>query len=452
MPHPYLKYFEDQQAETKKRVELDTERHRKAFARVKLVDGDGQPVTGARVRISQKTHDFKFGCNCFMLDQFPDEERNLAYRREFASLFNYAVAPFYWADFEPEDGQPRMGENPVDVYRRPAPEKVIRYCRENGIDLKGHPLFWHYFLPDWLPKDRDQVFRRLDTRLRELSGEYADRIMDWDCVNESLVSRYKSDKRLPREYPASIFFQAAKYFKNNRLFINDGTEISWDSEQGELSPYYLQLEYLMQKGVPIDGIGMQYHMFYKPEVMETRTEEFYNPQNLFDCMDLYGSFGRPLHISEITVPAYGGTQESKQMQALITEQLYRIWFSHPAAEAIVWWNLVDGTAAYAPFGSFDGENYYAGGLLNHDMSRKPVYDVLDRLIHKEWHTEVTVEEMPETLLFNGFYGKYDVTVEMDGRQFTQEIHLSRQGEREFHLVMTGDHQPSAGDNKKEEKV
>ena len=132
------------------------------------------------------------------------DRRNLAYRREFASLFNYAVAPFYWSDFEPEDGKPRMGENPVDVYRRPVPEKVIRYCRENGIDLKGHPLFWHYFLPDWLPKDRDQVFRRLDTRLRELSGEYADRIMDWDCVNESLVSKYKSDKRLPREYPASI--------------------------------------------------------------------------------------------------------------------------------------------------------------------------------------------------------------------------------------------------------
>lgn len=268
--HTYLKYFEEQKAQMEARVALDTRRNRKAFAKLHITDKEGRPVTGVKVRVDQKSHDFKFGCNLFMLDQFPDEARNQAYRKEFKELFNYGIAPFYWADFELTDGAPRMGENPPDVYRRPAPEKILGYCGENGIDVKGHPLFWHKFLPDWLPADRDESFYRLDRRLRELSSEYGDRIRDWDCVNESLTRpcNYMRDTRLPRDYPGSIFKKAAKYFTNNRLFINDVTEIAWDDELGELSAYHMQIENLLLKGIPVDAIGMQYHMFYTPEELE----------------------------------------------------------------------------------------------------------------------------------------------------------------------------------------
>lgn len=437
MSHPYLTYFEEQRAEMEARVELDTRRNRKAFARLKITDAKGRPVTGMKVRVNQVSHDFKFGCNLFMLDQFPDAERNAAYREEFAKLFNYGVAPFYWADFELTDGAPRMGENPPEVYRRPAPEAIIRYCMENGIELKGHPLFWHKFLPDWLPADRDLVLSRLDRRLRELSSEYGDRIKDWDCVNESLTRpcQYMRDTRLPRDYPGSIFKKAAKYFTNNRLFINDVTEVAWDDELGELSAYHMQIENLLLKGIQVDAIGMQYHMFYTPEVLEQRAAQFYNPECLFNAMDIYGSFGLPLHVSEVTVPAYGGTAENMQLQAEITELLYRIWFSHPQMEGIVWWNLVDGTAAYAPFGSFDGENYYAGGVLNHDMTPKPVYNTLKRLIHQEWHTDERTDTMPETFKFEGFFGRYDVEVEMGGKTVHREFHLSKYGPREFTIVL-----------------
>ena len=433
MSHTYLKYFEEQKAQMEARVALDTRRNRKAFAKLHITDKEGRPVTGVKVRVDQKSHDFKFGCNLFMLDQFPDEARNQAYRKEFKELFNYGIAPFYWADFELTDGAPRMGENPPDVYRRPAPEKILRYCGENGIDVKGHPLFWHKFLPDWLPEDRDESFYRLDRRLRELSSEYGDRIRDWDCVNESLTRpcNYMRDTRLPRDYPGSIFKKAAKYFTNNRLFINDVTEIAWDDELGELSAYHMQIENLLLKGTPVDAIGMQYHMFYTPEELEKRVGQFYNPECLFNCMDMYGSFGLPLHVSEVTVPAYGGTQENMELQARITEMLYRIWFSHEQMEGIVWWNLVDGTAAYAPFGSFDGENYYAGGLLNHDMTPKPVYHVLKHLIHEEWHTEEQIDSMPEAHVFEGFFGTYDVEVELNGETVRRELHLSKYGPREF---------------------
>jgi hypothetical protein len=81
-------------------------------------------------------------------------------------------------------------------------------------------------------------------------------------------------------------------------------------------------------------------------------------------------------------------------------------------KSIVWWNMVDGYAAYAPLGSNVGENRCGGGLLRFDMSRKPAYEVLDNLINKEWNTSFeTVVDKNGELSFRGFYGEYEVIVD-----------------------------------------
>jgi len=46
------------------------------------------------VKISQKSHEFLFGCNIFVLGQM--KERNEAYEEAFLKLFNFATAAFYW--------------------------------------------------------------------------------------------------------------------------------------------------------------------------------------------------------------------------------------------------------------------------------------------------------------------------------------------------------------------
>lgn len=435
MVHPYLKYFHEQKAEVESRIRYDIERHRKAFAEINVINKDGNPVDDAQLHINQISHEFKFGCNAFMIDQFPDDEHNQKYRDMFPVLFNYAITPFYWSDFEVHDGSPRFGKDSPNVYRRPAPEKVIEYCNEEGIAIKGHPLFWHLFLPDWLVNDKDEAFFRIERRIREISENYRTRICDWDVVNESLSRQpHKKDNRLPRDYVNRIFKLADHYFPGNRLFINETTEYSWQAHfLWELSAFYMQIENMLMKGARIDAIGLQYHLFRTPEQLEKQADILLNPQCLFDVMDTYGKFNKPLQISEITVPAYGGTDESKQLQAEITEWLYKIWFSYPNAESIVWWNFVDGTAAYAPLGSIEGENYYCGGLLNYDMSPKPVYKVLERLINKEWHTEESLNLCNGRTKFNGYFGKYDVDIIVNGRTEKHTIDLTKQGNRVFKI-------------------
>ena len=50
-------------------------------------------------------------------------------------------------------------------------------------------------------------------------------------------------------------------------------------------------------------------------------------------------------------------------------------------------------------------------MLRRDMSPKPVYNRLKKLIHETWHTEETLTTDGEgRAAFRGFQGDYEVTV------------------------------------------
>ena len=160
-------------------------------------------------------------------------------------------------------------------------------------------------------------------------------------------------------------------------------------------------------------------------------------------MDLYSRFGKPLQITEVTVPAYSWESEDEELQAEIIEKLYSIWFSHPNVEQIVYWNLVDGYAhlwdpdpekiAASQGDMTIGENYYHGGLLRFDLSPKPAYNKIKELLEERWHTEAEiVTDENGKAEFRGFYGDYDITVN-GGKSF--EIKLSKKQNNEINLTL-----------------
>ena len=130
--------------------DADIERYRKADALIRVQDREGNPMPGAQVSLSQKTHDFKYGANLFMLDEFKEEERCQMYREYFKGAFNLATLPFYWRDLEPEQGKPRFFKDSPKVYRRPAPDLCLEFCRESGIEPKAHCIAYDQWNPTWL--------------------------------------------------------------------------------------------------------------------------------------------------------------------------------------------------------------------------------------------------------------------------------------------------------------
>jgi GH35 family endo-1,4-beta-xylanase len=219
-----------------------------------------------------------------------------------------------------------------------------------------------------------------------------------------------------------------KYFPDNIKILNETNEAIWRDyyTEGKYMAFNMQMKDFITRGIPFDEIGLQYHIFKTTEEMENKITRntYLDVDSMIEILDIFDNYGYPMHISEITIPGSGLNDENEEIQAYLVEQLYKTWFATRNMKSIVWWNLVDGYAAYAPLGSNEGENRCGGGLLRFDMSRKPAYDVLDNLINKEWNTsfETEVDKNGE-LTFRGFYGEYEVVVDDN----TYTVKLERDG-------------------------
>lgn len=441
-----LELFEEQKEYTDKRISEGIEKYRKGNAEIIVTDKNGKAVPDVKIKAVQKTHEFRFGANIFMLDELETDEKNEKYKECFKDVFNMATLPFYWDTLEPERNKPRYDKDSPKVYRRPAPDLCIEFCEKYGIEPREHALAYEQFFPKWLyDASVDEVKKEYERRCAEISERYADKIPTIEVTNEMNWPKGKTAFYDQPDFVEWCFKTTEKYFPNNQLVINDTTS-SWKDRGRTTDKYYAYTEANMLKGARVDAIGMQYHLFNKREEEYENTRLTLNPEKLYKQMDLYSNLGKPLQITEVTVPAYSWEKEDEEIQAEIIEKLYSIWFSHPNVEQIIYWNLVDGYAHLwdpdpekikASQGDMTlGENYYYGGLLRFDLSPKPAYYTIKNLIQKVWHTKADiVTDKNGGCSFRGFYGNYELELELNGKTVKKTVLLSSKNENKIEVVL-----------------
>ena len=88
-------------------------------------------------------------------------------------------------------------------------------------------------------------------------------------------------------------------------------------------------------------------------------------------------------------------------------RFYTMLFSYPAVEAITWWDFSDRHAWQgAP-----------AGFLRKDMTPKPAYIELKKLVKGKWWTEAQRRtDSDGSARFRGFLGDYRITVTAAGKQ------------------------------------
>jgi GH35 family endo-1,4-beta-xylanase len=367
------------------------DKNRKSNAVVRVVDLSGRPVAGARVAVNQTSHDFLFGCNIFGFDHGQTEAQNAAYKKRFAELFNYATVGFYWRWYETQRCRPRYPET----------DKIVAWCALHGIRMKGHPLLWadQAGVPFWSKGQPEPVIQR--ERVRSILSRYQGKIGFYEVVNEpSHLPGLKIDEpyRWARQADPSAY-----------LIVNDYHVLADGAPK-----FFRLLSEAIAAGVPFDGIGIQAH--------EPRSMRFPLPR-VQAILDRYATLGKELHITEFT-PASGGERITgshvegvwdEAAQADYAEKFYRVCFAHPALRAITWWDLCDQNSWLK-----------GGGMLRADMTPKPVYDCLMKLIHDEWTTRVSgTTDTTGRLAFRGFHGGYKVTVGTSGKSVTREFTVTK---------------------------
>jgi GH35 family endo-1,4-beta-xylanase len=396
---------EPSEAELLAGAEARIEKHRKAEATISVVDAAGKPVPGAKITVEQTRHAFLFGANIFNWGRSGNEELEAAYRERFAELLNYATLPFYWANYEPQQGEPRH------AYA----EQVARWCQSHGIACKGHPLAWNHADPRWLPDDLEEIRRLQMARIEDCVSRFRGLIERWDVVNEATHFDREEfvRRRAPKhsamwmkvgqmEFTRACFAHARKANPDAILLINDY----------RTDPAYERvIEQLVDDdGRPMyDVIGIQSHMHGGA----------WPTGKIWEVCERFSRFGVPLHFTETTILSgdrtwqkargadWPSTPEGEAYQAANVVRFYTMLFSHPAVEAITWWDFSDRHAwKGAP-----------AGFVRRDMSPKPAYDALMKLIKGKWWTETTLEAGDDgTAAFRGFLGDYKLTLTADGKK------------------------------------
>jgi GH35 family endo-1,4-beta-xylanase len=377
------------------------ERNRKSDLLVRVLDSTGRPIPGAKVTAELTNHEFLFGCNIYGFRQSRSAEENQAYQQRFAALFNYATVGFYWRWYEAERGKPR--------YRQT--DEVVAWCSEHGIRMKGHPLLWgdNAGIPAWSAGQPDAVTQR--ERVAAIMGRYNGKIGFYEVVNE------------PSHLPLPLIDEPYRWARavdpTANLIVNDYHVLADGAPA-----FHRLLTEAIAHGVPFDGIGIQAH--------EPRTMRF-PLDRVRTILDRYAALGKELHITEFT-PASSGHKITgsykdsvwdEAAQADYAEAFYRVCFAHPAVRAITWWDLSDQHSWLK-----------GGGMLRADMSPKPVYERLKKLIHEEWVTRLEgTTNAPGQFGFRGFRGTYRLKVEHAGRTIEKTFQLGKGDRQELNLTL-----------------
>lgn len=358
-------------------------------------------------------------------------------------------------------------------WRRPAPDPAIEYCLSKGVLVHGHPIIWgnrKWHNPNWIigemmtaeeKKVMDQLVveyanlenymdgekytkeyenmtvaqleatfpelaktlkKLFSKRIVELAKYYGDRVSSWDVVNESacdfakgaMIPGAKLCKSnygiMPGDYTYEAFKTAGDVFSDNVLLnIND----YWSGPE-----YPAQIKDLMKRGARIDVAGSQMHLFNPQQCLDIAAgKEIQTPSQIWKLMDSISETGLPIHLSEITITSPGNDEHGQKIQAVIAQNLYRLWFSVKNMMGITWWNVVDDCGA-------PGEPAVSG-LFTRNMDPKQAYYALNNLINHEWKTNLTVKsDKNGEIKFRGFKGKYLITyTDQNGDKQTIEYYL-----------------------------
>ena len=173
-----------------------------------------------------------------------------AYRDAFLRTFN-SITPenaMKWSIVHPSPGRWEFDEA----------DALVEMAQKTGRRVRGHPLVWDQQLPGWAGEG--DVEQKMREHIRTLAARYRGRVDQWDAVNEPLeddgtMTPNPFQKAMGERWIDIAFETARKADPKAKLFLN---EIG--AEQGLKFEALLALaRRLKDRGVPIDGIGLQGH-------------------------------------------------------------------------------------------------------------------------------------------------------------------------------------------------
>lgn len=382
----------------RKAAEQRIERTRKGDLTVVVKDSAGKPVPNAQVSVRMRKHAFLFGTAVSggaLSSQRLSAENLARYKQEIAQSFNFAV-------MENEMKWPQWSNEAS----RPSTIAAVDWLRESGLQVRGHNLVW----PSWrntnvkaavdAKNDPAALAKVITDHIAETTTAFRGRLVDWDVINETFTNHDFMDI-LGRHAMIDWFKAARAGDPIAKLFINDFNILD-GTDQAHQDDYAATIQYLIEQGAPVDGIGLQSHFPARVTPMD----------DLLKRLDRFAAFGKELEITEFDIDT-----SDEATQADYTRDFMTAVFSYPQVKAFVMWGFWEG-AHWKP----------RGAMLRRDWSSKPNADVYRDLVFKRWWTNADGKTSAKgTFATRGFLGEYEIEAKAGAKSKTLRVSLPKGG-------------------------
>lgn len=240
-------------------------------------------------------------------------------------------------------------------------DKIVAYAKANKMKVRGHTLVWQQNVPSWFIKkdgnlvDKDALFQNMKEHIFAMMKRYpSSDVYCWDVVNEAISNNNTNPAEIYRsidtlhmiageDYVEMAFRYAREADPGAQLFYND---YRFNNPIKRKKIYDL-LKRLKDKGVPVDGVGMQSH--YTPNEV---TREY-----LQETIDMFAALDLKIQITELDVSVYSYrgkkspdadkadsvyTEERKKNQEAFYKMLFEVYRKNKdKINGITFWGATD---------------------------------------------------------------------------------------------------------------
>jgi endo-1,4-beta-xylanase len=260
-------------------------------------------------------------------------------------------------------------------------DALVSFAQAHQMAVRGHTLVWHQQVPAWVsPTDTPaQLNTILQNHITDEMTHFAGKVYAWDVVNEAFND--DGSGSTPATLRSTIWYdspgigvgtgtayieQAMKWAhaadSTAKLFYND---YNIETQNPKSDAVYAMAQDFTTRGVPLDGIGFQFHVdlsFDNPNVLASVASNFQR----------FAALGLAIHITELDIRLSDSSAASFAAQAKLYGELATICVQQPKCTTFQTWGFTD-KYSWIP-GFFTGMGWALPWDANY--AKKPAYTSL----------------------------------------------------------------------------
>jgi GH35 family endo-1,4-beta-xylanase len=390
----------------------------------RVVDQNKEPVVGVDVRVAMTAHEFRFGMQSLQSTAFNSPETKARYDNWIRRTLNQATLHTCWRWIEPYPQDYRFGNL----------EQNILDADKYGAKKLAHCLYWdHYdwFKPSWIPShfDFNSYMRLWQQYIDAIAEKYSDKIDAWHVINEATL---KEDGRITdRIIVPDGFYKAFDYVRQKlkgeygACFYQDVFQTIF--EKNNLSPEYIIARDIITRGMPVDFISLQFHVFDNRWLLEA-----YHPGSIRRTIEKFGSLGVPVEIAELGVyfgidlnhPELRNATHDPAAQAALIKNMYKFFFSLPEIRAVTYWH------------EFGRNAWFVNMIVDENWNLLQSGEEITNLIMNEWKTNITGKtDSHGVFAARCFFGDYKIEIQTKNGLFVYNADCRKHSAREHTFIL-----------------